>query len=130
MLQGLSYLHTLRSPVVHGDFKPSDILVTANTKTPKITNFGLWDFKNFFIRNTLPEGDFLNPCQAPEVMVGGERPTLFSDAWSLGAVLLQWMTRLPPWDMQVGLQCYTTRLPRLLKLNTFEMIRISALDTA
>ena len=63
----------------------------------------MWDFKNFFIRNTLPEGDFLNPCQAPEVMVGGERPTLFSDAWSLGAVLLQWMTRLPPWDMQVGL---------------------------
>ena len=35
-------------------------------------------------------------------MVGGERPTLFSDAWSLGAVVLQWMTRLPPWDMQVG----------------------------
>ena len=36
-------------------------------------------------------------------MVGGKRPTLFSDAWSLGAVLLQWMTRLPPWDMQVGM---------------------------
>ena len=68
----------------------------------QIANFGMWDFKNFFIRNTLPEGDFLNPCQAPEVMIGGERPTLFSDAWSLGAVVLQWMTRLPPWDMQVG----------------------------
>ena len=25
----------------------------------------MWDFKNFFIRNTLPEGDFLNPCQGP-----------------------------------------------------------------
>ena len=90
-----------RQPIVHGDFKASDVLVEARTLTPKIANFGLWDFKNFFIRNTLPEGDFLNPCQAPEVMIGGERPTLFSDAWSLGAVILQWMTRLPPWDMQV-----------------------------
>ena len=33
---------------------------------PKIANFGMWDFKNFFIRNTLPEGDFLNPCQGPD----------------------------------------------------------------
>ena len=91
MLQGLSYLHTLRSPVVHGDFKPSDILVAANTKTPKITNFGLWDFKNFFIENTMAEDVvFLNPHQAPEVLIGHERPTLCSDVWSLGAVLLQW----------------------------------------
>ena len=91
MWQGLSYLHTLRSPVVHGDFKPSDILVAANSKTPKITNFGLWDFKNFFIENTMAEDVvFLNPHQAPEVLIGHERPTLCSDVWSLGAVLLQW----------------------------------------
>ena len=32
----------------------------------KIANFGMWDFKNFFIRNTLPEGDFLNPCQGSD----------------------------------------------------------------
>ena len=50
----------------------------------------------------LLEGDFLNPCQAPEVLIGGERPTLFSDAWSLGAVILHWMTQLPPWNMQVA----------------------------
>ena len=72
----------------------------------------MWDFKNFFIRNTLPEGDFLNPCQAPEVMVGGERPTLFSDAWSLGAVLLQWMLERPPWDLQYLCQQYQYRHDR------------------
>ena len=54
--------------MVHGDFKPSDILISANAKVPKITNFGLWDFKKFFIENTMAEDVvFLNPHQAPEV---------------------------------------------------------------
>ena len=30
--KGISYLHNLRHPVVHGDFKPSDILLTAKEK--------------------------------------------------------------------------------------------------
>ena len=56
---------------MHGDFKPSDVLVVANGKVPKITNFGLWDFKNFFIENTMAEDVvFLNPHQAPEVLIG------------------------------------------------------------
>ena len=74
----------MRSPMVHGDFKPSDVLVTARAKVPnitffidkvlkkvpKITNFGLWDFKKFFIENTMAEDVvFLNPHQAPEVMI-------------------------------------------------------------
>ena len=42
----------------------------------------------------------LNPCQSPEVLIGGERPTLFSDIWSLAAVLLQWLLESPPWDLQ------------------------------
>ena len=44
----------------------------------------------------------MNPCQAPEVLIEGERPSLFSDSWSLGAVLLHWIMELPPWDMQVN----------------------------
>lgn len=99
--KGISYLHNLRSPLLHGDFKPSDVLIPARTLQPKITNFALWDFKRFFIDNTLPEHvTFLNPCQAPEVLIGGERPTLFSDVWSLGATLLQWLLESPPWDFQ------------------------------
>ena len=111
--KGLTYLHTLRSPMVHGDFKPSDVLVVANSKTPKITNFGLWDFKNYFIENTMAEDVvFLNPHQAPEVLIGRERPTLCSDVWSLGAVLLQWMLERPPWDLQYLCQQYQYRHDR------------------
>jgi serine/threonine protein kinase len=99
--KGIASLHNMRSPMVHGDFKPSDVLVTARAKVPKITNFGLWDFKKFFIENTMAEDVvFLNPHQAPEVLIGQERPTLCSDVWSLAAVVLQWVTERPPWDLQ------------------------------
>ncbi len=40
--------------VVHGDFELSDVLVDARTMVPKITNFGLWDFKQFFVRTAVP----------------------------------------------------------------------------
>ena len=40
--------------VVHGDFELSDVLVDARTMVPKITNFGLWDFKQFFMRTAVP----------------------------------------------------------------------------
>ncbi|XP_023332040.1 rust resistance kinase Lr10 [Eurytemora carolleeae] len=67
--KGMSYLHGLRYPVVHGDFKPSDILLTAKTKVPRLTNFGLWDFKKYFVEETLPaDVVFLNIHQAPEVI--------------------------------------------------------------
>jgi serine/threonine protein kinase len=99
----MSHLHTLRTPFLHGDFKPSDVLVTAKTLQPKITNFGLWDFKNFFVENAQPDHDhlaLLNSSQAPEVLVGGERPTLFSDIWSLSSTLLQWLLETPTWNFQ------------------------------
>ena len=73
--KGMAYLHNLRTPFLHGDFKPSDVLVPAKDLQPKITNFGLCDFKTFFVENTQREYDymeFLNACQAPEVLVGGK----------------------------------------------------------
>ena len=51
----------------------------------------------------------LNPCQSPEVLLEGERPSLFSDRWSLAAVILHWMTSLPPWDLQELCQRYRLR---------------------
>lgn len=50
----MSHLHNLRVPIVHGDFKASDVLVQVDTHQTKITNFGLHDFKGFMIRATLP----------------------------------------------------------------------------
>merc|ERR1712001_144934 len=89
-----------------GDFKPSDVLIPANDLlTPKIANFGLWDFKKYFAENTLPDQAIppimTNRWQAPEVLLGQERPTMFADIWSVAATLLQWLTeQSSPWNMQ------------------------------
>ena len=40
-----------------------------------------------------------NSSTKSKVLIGRERPTLCSDAWSLGAVLLQWMLERAPWDL-------------------------------
>jgi len=104
--RGMSYLHSLRTPTIHGDFKPSDVLIPANDLlTPKIANFGLWDFKKYFVENTLPDQAIppimTNRWQAPEVLLGQERPTMFADIWSVAATLLQWLTeQSSPWNMQ------------------------------
>ena len=55
---------------------------------------------------------FLNPHQAPEVLIGRERPSLGSDVWSLGAVLLQWMLERAPWDLQYLCDIYQYRHDR------------------
>ncbi len=70
----MNYLHTNRLPFLHGDFKPSDVLVPAKTLQPKITNFGLYDFKSFFVENAQPDFDYvgqMNAFQAPEVLIKG-----------------------------------------------------------
>ena len=70
----MTYLHNLRTPFLHGNFKPSDVLVPAKTLQPKIANFGLWDFKNFFTENAQPDHDYMelmNAFQAPEVQIAG-----------------------------------------------------------
>ncbi len=56
----MAHLHNLRNPILHGDFKVSDVLIPAKTLEPKISNFGLWDFKKFFIENTLPGFNLTN----------------------------------------------------------------------
>lgn len=51
--KGISHLHNLRNPLLHGDFKLSDVLISSSNLIPKITNFGLWDFKKFFWENVM-----------------------------------------------------------------------------
>ena len=71
---GMAYLHNSKNSFLHGDFKPSDVMVPAKTLQPKITNFGLWDFKNFFIQTTQPDYEYTqitNGFQAPEVFIAG-----------------------------------------------------------
>ena len=118
--RGMNYLHSLKTPTVHGDFTPSDVIIPSNNLSqPKIGNYGLWDFKKFFVQNTSPDQAWspvlTNQWQAPEMLLSRERPTLFSDAWSLAATLLQWLTEQPgPWDLDELCTRYGMRRNRMM----------------
>ncbi len=62
----IPYVH----PVYGDRVLTHDFMVMS--RLPKMTCY------LFFV---LEDVIFLNPCQAPEVLVGRERPTLFSDIW-------------------------------------------------
>ncbi len=92
ILEALEYAHELG--VVHGDIKPSDIIVGSDGEI-KLTDFGLSralaDFPVIY--------DQLQPrsihYQAPEVVEGG-LPTAASDVYSVGVVLYQMLTNALP----------------------------------
>lgn len=42
IMHGLHYLHTLDKPLVHGNLKPSNILIDGNG-IPRLADFGLQD---------------------------------------------------------------------------------------
>ncbi len=56
MSKGISHLHhgVRGGAVVHGDLELSDVLIDARTLVPKVANFGLWDFKNYFLNTAMP----------------------------------------------------------------------------
>ena len=57
-----------------------------------------------------------NPWQPPEMLIGRERPSMFSDSWSLAATLLQWLTEQPggPWDLDELCTRYGMRRNRMM----------------
>lgn len=86
---GLAGMH--RSGVVHGDLKTNNILRTcASPPTFKIIDFGGLSWTTLAQHHT-------SLCtyvtRAPELFVKGARPTAISDAWSLGATMLNFLTR-------------------------------------
>ncbi len=51
--------------------------LNKQAKIPKITDFGLWDFKNFFMEETGQPLVYFNPYQAPEVSLSSAATFLF-----------------------------------------------------
>ncbi|MDH7602026.1 MAG: PASTA domain-containing protein [Armatimonadota bacterium] len=94
VLEALEYAHELG--VVHGDIKPSDIIVGSDGEI-KLTDFGLAralaDFPVVYDQLQ----SFSIHYQAPEV-VEGNTPTPASDIYAVGVVLYQMLTNALPFD--------------------------------
>ena len=89
MTSGISYLHQARPrPYVHGDIRPSNILVARDMKV-KVGDLGA----AHLIESSLSAGPMSPPYLAPERTPGRpSRSTLSSDVYSLGVSLIEIFT--------------------------------------
>ncbi|KAF9599286.1 hypothetical protein IFM89_036584 [Coptis chinensis] len=90
--KGLSFLHKAGKEVIHGDFKPSNILLDSNYNA-KLCDFGLAkDSQTSMIETTYGDTyvrlDSVNDYAAPEYLLEG-RLSAKSDVYSFGVVLLE-----------------------------------------
>ncbi|KAG8916408.1 hypothetical protein FRC01_003170 [Tulasnella sp. 417] len=100
--EGLGYLHSRSPPVIHGDFKTMNILVTED-HVAKICDFGgskhLGEEKTGFTTAGLPFGTVR--YSAPEISRDDAPQTLQSDVYSFGYVALETMTsKYPFWKVK------------------------------
>ncbi|KAG8895995.1 hypothetical protein FRC01_012083, partial [Tulasnella sp. 417] len=95
--EGLKYLHSQTPPIVHGDFKTTNILVT-DQHMAKICGFGgskrLERINTGFTTTGLVLAT-IRYC-APEILRDGQHHTLNSDVYSFACVALETMTDKSP----------------------------------
>ena len=93
--EALDHLHRHEPPVVHGDVKPANVIVTPEHKAVLV---------DFGISHRRPAGETVTPAivpagtagyAAPEV-AGGAPPTPASDVFSLAATAFALLTGRPP----------------------------------
>jgi len=92
LLEGLVYLHTRETPVLHRDIKGANILVGLDCKV-KLSDFGCskrtTDTMAHSIRGSIP-------WMAPEV-INQTGYGKMADVWSFGCVLIEMGTAKHPW---------------------------------
>ncbi|EAX84361.1 AGC family protein kinase [Trichomonas vaginalis G3] len=103
ILQALKYIHG--NGIIHRDLKPDNILVTAEG-TLKLTDFGL-SSQGCVNRQVNQEIEEADTCEivgtldymAPEVLLN--QPHTFAvDFWSLGCMLFEFLTGVPPFHAE------------------------------
>lgn len=93
VLQGLNYLHTQITPVIHRDIKCANILVDLNLKV-KLTDFGC--SKRSDLTTTFTTIGSI-PWMAPEVIMQQDGYGRKADVWSFGCTIIEMATAELPW---------------------------------
>lgn len=87
--EALAHLHSLEPPVVHGDIKPANLILTKGGRV-QLVDFGLSSAPTTIRRLTGTAG-----YRAPELAAGGV-PTAASDVYALAATAFALLTGAPP----------------------------------
>ena len=101
---GLAYLHEKTPPLIHQDIKPDNILIDDEGRY-LITDFGISARVRSTIRGAKAQeqsGGTL-AYMGPERFSSNPRPIMASDVWSLGAMMFELMTGLPPFGNHGGM---------------------------
>lgn len=101
VLNGLKYLHNREQPLVHNDINHQNIMLdlSGNTPIPKIIDFGY--ARHFHNSTKVYYRIGLNPYYlAPECFNNIFSPQ--SDLYSVGALIYQLLTGLPPWFVDLS----------------------------
>ncbi|KAE9404706.1 kinase-like protein [Gymnopus androsaceus JB14] len=101
ILKGLKYLHTRNPPVVHGDLKGSNILV-SDSGDCCLADFGLAGMMSAFQTLSSLKGNQRGSVRwmAPELFSYTElaRPSTYTDMYALGCTILEIITGAPPFS--------------------------------
>jgi serine/threonine protein kinase len=92
IMDAVAYLHSQRSPIIHQDIKPANIIVSFKQGMVMLVNFGVG--KQYKLGLTARHS--LTPYEAPE-QYHGEINTL-TDIYGLGATLYTLLTGIAPLD--------------------------------
>jgi serine/threonine protein kinase len=89
VVQGMRFLHTADPPIVHGDLKAANVLITENFKA-KVADFGLSQKKRL--------GNVGTPLWMAPELLNGEVSTAESDVYAFSIMLVEIFSRTDPYE--------------------------------
>ena len=101
VLNGLSYLHSLETPIIHNEITNLNVMLDLSGKVviPKIIDFGYARYLNQSHKDFLKDG--LNPFyQANEAF--NKIFSVQSEIYSVGALYYHLLEGLPPWFVEIS----------------------------
>ena len=89
IVQGMRFLHTADPPIVHGDLKAANVLITENFKA-KVADFGLSQKKRL--------GSVGTPLWMAPELLNGQVSTPESDIYAFSIMLVEIFSRTDPYE--------------------------------
>ncbi|KIM57025.1 hypothetical protein SCLCIDRAFT_131509, partial [Scleroderma citrinum Foug A] len=109
---GINYLHGQRRPIVHGDLRGKNVLISQDGRA-LITDYGVATLVDSVFDNNVAVSSFGGACirwMAPETMESYGELTTKDDIWAFGMLMLELLTTQPPFHEIPGLRAVISRI--------------------